>query len=65
MFFRRHSVRRSVSWWARWMGMGINSSVSLQAKPNMMPWSPAPPVSTPMAMSGDCLSMVVMTPQVR
>src|SRR6266436_6425076 len=35
------------------MGMGISSSVSSQAKPNMSPWSPAPPVSTPMAMSGD------------
>ncbi len=29
--------------------------VSSQAKPNIMPWSPAPPRSTPMAMWGDCL----------
>ena len=27
------------------------SCVSSQAKPNIMPWSPAPPTSTPMAMS--------------
>jgi len=27
---------------ASWMGMGINSSVSSQAKPNIKPWSPAP-----------------------
>jgi hypothetical protein len=30
------------------MGNGINSSVSLQAYPNISPWSPAPPVPTPM-----------------
>ena len=30
----------------------------------MRPWSPAPPVSTPMAMSGDWGSMAEMTEQV-
>jgi hypothetical protein len=29
-----------------------------------MPWSPAPPVSTPMAMSPDCLLMDEITAQV-
>ena len=29
-----------------------------------MPWSPAPPVSTPWAMSPDCLLMVEITAQV-
>jgi hypothetical protein len=46
------------------MGMGINSPVSSHAKPNISPWSPAPPVSTPMAMSGDCRFTVHMTAQV-
>ena len=49
------STRRCESW----IGSGISASVSLQAKPNIMPWSPAPssplsPVSTPIAMSTDC-----------
>ncbi len=46
------------------MGAGISSGVSSQANPNIIPWSPAPPVSTPRAISGDCLSMDTMTPQV-
>src|SRR6185295_18907375 len=29
-----------------------------------MPWSPAPPVSTPIAMSGDCRSIVLTTAHV-
>jgi hypothetical protein len=29
-----------------------------------MPWSPAPPVSTPCAMSPDCLLIVEITAQV-
>ena len=33
---------------ASMIGSGISSSVSVQAKPNISPWSPAPPVSTPM-----------------
>ena len=36
------------------IGSGISSGVSEQAYPNMSPWSPAPPGSTPRAMSGDC-----------
>ena len=44
--------------------MGINSGVSSQAYPNIMPWSPAPPVSTPMAMSGDWPFTADMTAQV-
>ena len=50
---------RSSAWfstrrWARSIGSGIRVLVSSQAKPNIMPWSPAPPMSTPMAMSPDC-----------
>ena len=66
--------------WAKDIGSGINSSVSLQAKPNIIPWSPAPtfsisssvcspdllskPSSTPIAMSPDCSSIAVITAQV-
>ena len=53
-----------------WIGSGMSSGVSSQAKPNIRPWSPAPwrssgsalpsarsskASSTPWAMSGDCL----------
>ena len=45
----------------------ISSAVSRQAKPNIMPWSPAPcsPLSrsTPMAMSLDWPSIATKTPQ--
>ena len=53
-----------MSLWASEIGRGISSGVSLQAYPNIMPWSPAPPVSTPMAISPDCLLMLEMTAQV-
>ena len=53
-----------VSLWASEIGVGISSGFSLQAYPNIIPWSPAPPVSTPMAMSPDCLLMLEMTAQV-
>ncbi len=46
------------------IGSGISSSVSVQAKPNIRPWSPAPPVSTPIAMSGDWLWIDDSTAQV-
>ena len=46
------------------MGIGISSGVSVQAYPNIRPWSPAPSASTPMAMSPDCSSMAVITAQV-
>jgi hypothetical protein len=36
------------------MGIGISSSVSVRVTEHH-PWSPAPPVSTPIAMSGDWL----------
>ena len=51
-----HSVRRLERARARATGMGISSGVSLQAPPNIMPWSPAPPTSSlvPRAMSADC-----------
>ena len=42
---------------------GISSSVSFTAPPNMIPWSPAPPVSTPIEISGDCEWIVLSTPQ--
>ena len=74
------SVRRLVSLCAREMAYGMYSSVSLVAKPNIMPWSPAPMASssssdilfsfaskalfTPSAISCDCSSMAVITPQV-
>jgi hypothetical protein len=46
------------------IGSGISSGVSSHAKPNIIPESPAPPTSTPCAMSGDCSSMLLMIPQV-
>ena len=49
---------------ASMIGSGISSSVSRQAKPNIRPWSPAPPGSTPMAMSGDCSWIDESTAQV-
>ena len=57
------------SWWAQKMGAGMRVGVSLQAKPNIMPWSPAPwssgaARSTPWAMSGDWWSMEEITAQV-
>ena len=65
----KHSVlanheSRCVSLCASAMGVGINSAFSFTAYPNIIPWSPAPPVSTPMAMSPDCLLMLEMTAQV-
>ncbi len=61
------------------IGSGISSSVSRQAKPNIIPWSPAPrwsstswecpsrcsvASSTPRAISGDCSWIAVSTPHV-
>jgi hypothetical protein len=74
----RTSARRYASRCASQIGIGMRSSVSSHAYPNIIPWSPAPisshlsPVparcsaalSTPMAMSGDCSSIEVITPQV-
>ncbi len=75
----RLAASRRVRSWASVIGSGISCCVSLQAKPNIMPWSPAPvssngsrsPVcltssdwSTPIAMSGDCSSTETLTPQV-
>ena len=60
----RTSESLRVSLWASMMVMGMSSGVSSQAYPNIRPWSPAPPVSTPMAMSGDCEWTEVITPQV-
>ena len=58
---------RSISRWARRIGAGISSGVSSHAKPNIMPWSPAPcslcrpsPSVTPWAMSGDCRPRATM-----
>jgi len=61
---RRTCASRRVMACASMMGRGINCGVSRQAKPNIRPWSPAPPLSTPRAMSGDCASMAVITAQV-
>ena len=76
----RTSASRRASLCDSAMGSGMSSGVSVQAKPNIMPWSPAPWVSstsssltsvrfssassTPWLMSGDCGSIEVMTPQV-
>ncbi|RAO49864.1 hypothetical protein PSN01_04585 [Micromonospora saelicesensis] len=74
----RTAERRRASRCASAIGSGISSGVSEQAKPNIMPWSPAPcassalsdaPVrsskalSTPCAMSSDCAPMETLTPQ--
>ena len=75
----RRRARRRVSWCESAIVSGMYSSVSLQAKPIIMPWSPAPwrsyrsseddsrrsnAASTPCAMSGDCPLIEEMTPQV-
>ncbi len=60
----RLSARRRVRRWENWMAAGMSSSVSSEAYPNIIPWSPAPPLSTPMAMSGDWLSSEVTTAHV-
>ncbi len=68
----RTDASRRVMPWASMMGRGMSSSVSVQANPNMMPWSPAPcsvyrpcPSVTPTEMSSLCFSMTVSTAQVR
>ena len=76
----RTSVRRSARRCANQIGRGMRSGVSLQAYPNIIPWSPAPwplmmssplfplrcssLMSTPCAMSGLCASSATTTPQV-
>ena len=60
----RTIASRSARRWARTMGSGMREGVSSVAYPNIIPWSPAPPVSTPRAMSADCRSIVVITAQV-
>ena len=52
--FLRTSAERRISACAIAIGSGISSGVSRVARPNIIPWSPAPPRSTPTAMSGDC-----------
>ena len=78
----RPSLRTSVNCSARRcaneIGSGMSSRVSVQAYPNINPWSPAPwrsrgsPLppsrssiasSTPWAMSGDCLPIDTEMPQ--
>ena len=61
---RRAFASWRVTAWAYWMGAGISVGVSSHAYPNIIPWSPAPPVSTPCAMSGDCWSTATSTPHV-
>ena len=41
------------------MAYGMYSGVSSQANPNIMPWSPAPPTSTPNAISGLCFVILI------
>ena len=41
------------------MAYGIYSGVSSQANPNIIPWSPAPPISTPNAISGLCFVILM------
>ena len=57
---------RSSAWWAtsrcdRSMGRGMRVGVSSQANPNIIPWSPAPPVSTPWLMCGLWAWMTLFT----
>ena len=75
----RTADSRRASRCASVIGSGISSGVSSQAKPNIMPWSPAPwrvervvgarrcaarsASSTPCAMSGDCAPIATLTPQ--
>src|SRR6266511_3160701 len=74
----RTAASRAANRWANAIGSGINSGVAVQAKPNIMPWSPAPCVSslssasplrcsiaesTPWAMSGDWAPIETLTPQ--
>ena len=74
----RTSASRRAIRWASAIGSGISSGVSRQAKPNIIPWSPAPSSnagaassrtssaeSTPWAMSGDCSLTDTSVPQVR
>src|SRR5207344_373008 len=75
----RTSASRLANRCAIAIGSGISSSVSRQAYPNIIPWSPAPRASsswteppsrcssawsTPRAMSPDCSWIDVITPQV-
>ena len=48
---------------ARTIGRGINSSVSLVANPNIIPWSPAivSVLSTALLISRDCSPTLVIT----
>ena len=69
------SVNFLVSWCASEIGNGMNSGVSLEAYPIIIPWSPAPtssaPISprtssawvTPLEMSVDCSSKAIKTEQ--
>ena len=61
--FLRMSARRFTSLCANMIGIGMYSGVSFDAYPNIIPWSPAPPVSTPRAISGDCEWIAEMTEQ--
>ena len=73
----RTADSRRASRCASAIGSGISSGVSEQAKPNIMPWSPAPwessalsdsperssiALSTPWAMSGDWEPIAMLTP---
>src|SRR5882672_6577728 len=63
-FDLRISASRRTSLCASVIGSGISSGVSRHANPNIRPWSPAPPVSTPCAISGDWGSIDEITAQV-
>ena len=65
---RRTSACRSTRRCERLIGSGMSRSVSPHAKPNIMPWSPAPCAffdlrTTPRAMSADCSCRRLITPQ--
>ena len=75
-----HMLNRLHRAWDREIGNGINSGVSVQAKPTIIPWSPAPSSSksfldeepprvsrervTAWEMSDDCSFTDTVTPQV-
>ena len=64
MFSLRTSASLAVSWWDSEIGSGMSSSVSVQAKPTIIPWSPAPSAwtSSPLPCTSPLSSLATSTP---